>query len=377
MTDELRPEATGPEPAAAEPTAAEPTAAEPAAAEPEPARSEVAEPELDDIDTSVAQPSIAGPTSRLPSAAQAVRRSGILIPFAILFVALSLASPTFLRIENLQNILDQQASIIIVAAAGTLVLIAGGIDLSVGATYALAGVTAATMAPTYGPVVATLTGVAIGLFVGVANGAVVTRLQINALIATLAMSFVVSGVASLVTQGNLVVAFGEDDFQALANTRILGLTSAAWIMLVVAVSFAILLARTVFGRYVYATGGNAEAARLGGVSVNQVRLVTFALSGAAAGFAGVIDSARVLSAQAASGSFLAFTVLAGIVVGGTSIMGGEGAVWRTFVGCMFIALVGNGYNQLGLDPFYRQITLGVLLLLAVGVDAWSRRAGSS
>ncbi len=110
--------------------------------------------------------------------------------------------------------------------------------------------------------------------------------------------------------------------------------------------------------------------------VDTIKVATFALSGAAAAFAGVLDASRVLSAQASSGgTFLTFTVLAGIVVGGTSILGGEGAVWRTVVGCLFIALIGNGFNLLGLDPFYQQITLGVILLLAVGVDAWSRRVG--
>jgi ribose transport system permease protein len=136
---------------------------------------------------------------------------------------------------------------------------------------------------------------------------------------------------------------------------------------------AALLALTTYGRYLYATGGNPEAARLAGVAVDRVRLTAFALSGLAAGLAGVVDTSRVLSAQANAGTFLAFTVLAGIVVGGTSIMGGEGAVWRTVVGCLFIALIGNGFNLLGLDPFYRQITLGGILLVAVGIDAWSRR----
>ena len=190
------------------------------------------------------------------------------------------------------------------------------------------------------------------------------------------MSFVVSGVAALVTQGNLVVAFSALDFQAFAATRILGLTSAAWVMIGFAIVMAALLALTTYGRYLYATGGNPEAARLAGVAVDRIRLIAFALSGLAAGLAGVVDTSRVLSAQANAGTFLAFTVLAGIVVGGTSIMGGEGAVGRTVVGCLFIALIGNGYNLLGLDPFYRQITLGAILLVAVGIDAWSRRTSS-
>ncbi len=318
----------------------------------------------------------AAPAGRQISAvgvADVVRRTGILVSFAALFAALSVASPPFLRLENMANILDQQSAIIIVAAAGTLVLIAGGLDLSVGAVYALSGVTAVTLASSVGPVPAVLAGVLVGLLVGLVNGVLVTRFRINSLIATLAMSYVVSGVGALVTQGNLVVAFDQRDFQAFANTRVLGVTSAAWMMILFAGILGLVLARSTFGRYVYATGGNAEAARIGGVAVTRIRLATFALSGLAAGMAGTIDASRVLSAQSNAGSFLAFTVLAGIVVGGTSILGGEGAIWRTVLGCLFIALIGNGFNLLGLDPFYRQITLGLILLVAVGIDAWSRR----
>ena len=223
--------------------------------------------------------------------------------------------------------------------------------------------------------VAIVAGIGLGLLVGVANGVLVTRFRINALIATLAMAYVVSGAGALFTRGNLIVVFDHPEFQQFASLRIQGLTSAAWMMIVITVVIGLLLSRTTFGRYVYATGGNAEAARLGGVRVDGIRIATFALSGAAAAFAGVLDASRVLSAQSSSGGFLTFTVLAGIVVGGTSILGGEGAVWRTVVGCLFIALIGNGFNLLGLDPFFQQITLGILLLLAVGVDAWSRRVG--
>ena len=286
---------------------------------------------------------------------------------------LALISPPFLRFQNLANILDQQSGIIIVAAAGTLVLIAGGIDLSIGAIYGLAGATAAQLAVSFGPAVGVLGGIAVGLLVGLANGVIVTRFRINALIGTLAMSFVVGGIGAIATHGNLVVVFDHPDFQVFAATKILGITSAAWMMIVIAVAIAVLLSRTTFGRYVYATGGNAEAARLGGVRINTVRIATFALSGAAAALAGTIDASRVLSAQASAGSFLTFTVLTGIIVGGTSILGGEGSVQRTVVGCLFVALIANGFNLLGLDPFYQQITLGIILLVAVGTDAWSRR----
>lgn len=304
---------------------------------------------------------------------RALARGGIVIPFVITLVVLSLASPSFLRFQNLTNILDQQAAIIIVACAGTLVLIAGGIDLSIGAIYGLAGAISLNVATSVGSPAGVLAGLAVGLAVGLVNGIIVTRFRVNALIGTLAMSFVVSGIAAIVTKGNLVVSLDHPDFQSFAATRIAGITSAAWMMILTAVGATILLARSTFGRYVYATGGNAQAARLGGVRVNAIRVATFALSGAAAGLAGTIDSSRVLSAQASSGQFLTFTVLTGIIVGGTSILGGEGSMQRTVVGCLFVALVANGFNLLGLDPFYQQVTLGVILLLAVGVDAWSRR----
>lgn len=303
-----------------------------------------------------------------------VGRGGIVIPFLIAFVALSLMSESFLRFQNLTNILDQQAGIIIVACAGTLVLIAGGIDLSIGAIYGLAAATALNVASAVGTPAGVIAGLAVGLAVGLVNGFIVTRFRINALIGTLAMSFVVSGIAAIVTQGNLVVAFDHPDFQQFAATRIGGVTSAAWMMIATAIVATILLSRSTFGRYVYATGGNAAAARLAGVRVDRVRIATFALSGTAAGLAGTIDASRVLSAQASSGTFLTFTVLTGIIVGGTSILGGEGSMQRTVVGCLFVALIANGFNLLGLDPFYQQITLGVILLVAVGLDAWSRRA---
>ena len=300
-------------------------------------------------------------------------RAGILIPFLIALGTLAVASAPFRRFENLSNILDQQSGIIIVAAAMTLVLIAGGIDLSVGAVYGLAGGATTQLVGSVGIPLAIAAGIAIGLAVGLVNGLLVTRFRINALIGTLAMTFVVGGIGAIATKGNLIVAFDQPEFQKVAFTRFFGITSAAWTMIVIVVIVGVVLSRSTFGRYVYATGGNAVAARLGGVRVDGIRVATFALSGAAAALAGILDASRVLSMQNSGGSFLTFTVLAGVVVGGTSILGGEGAIWRTVVGCFFIALVGNGFNLLGLDPFYQQIALGGILLLAVGVDAWSRR----
>jgi ribose transport system permease protein len=315
-------------------------------------------------------------TRRLPMLTSArVRGAGILIPFLILFAILSLTSDSFATKVNFLNILDQQSATLIIAAAGTLVLVAGGIDLSVGATYSFAGVTSAHFALQTNPVVAILLGVGAGLLVGLANGLLTTMLRINALITTLAMAFIVGGCAALITKGNLLVLFDKPGFGKLARTEWLGMRTSIWLMILTVVVIGILLSATTAGRYMYAAGGNPEAARLAGVRVNRIRVLTFVISGGAAGLAGVIDTSRVLSAQASTGdTALAFTVLAGIVVGGTSILGGEGAVWRTVIGVLFIALIGNGYILLGLDPLYEQITMGAILLAAVGLDSLARRS---
>ena len=319
----------------------------------------------------------ANPWRRIPW-----RSIAIVFPFLAVFIALSIGSPAFLSLYNIGNVLDRQSGILIVAAASTLVLIAGGIDLSVGATYMLSAVICGTLILKVeggaGAALGILLGVLAGLLVGVINGVVSTYLKINPLIATLAMSFIILGVTKLVSQigkegiGQLRV--DVDEFTWIASTKPLGISLPTWIAFVIVVVLAILLWRTTWGRYIYAAGGNAEAARLAGIRVNLVRISTFALSGLAAGVAGVIDLARVPSVPEsdAIATSLTFTVLAGIVVGGTSILGGEGAIWRTVLGILFIAMLYNGFTLLRIDPLFQGIALGAIILIAVGFDAWSR-----
>jgi ribose transport system permease protein len=332
------------------------------------------------------QPQAATPAPEKPAAGGArrkpspeflatVRQGGIVYPFLALFAVLVvLKGSTFANQTNMLEILDQQAATLIIAAAGTMVLIAGGIDLSVGATYALCQVIAMKLAIAgTNATFAIMAGVLIGIGVGAVNGVIATYFRINSLIATLATSFVITGAAALITGGNLITNFSVTGYASFARTQFLDVTTAAWTMIAVIIVLGVVLARTIAGRYMYAAGSNAEASRLAGVRVQQIKLVTFAISGGAAGLGGIIDSSRVLSASSANGgTALTFTVLAGIVVGGTSILGGEGAIWRTVVGVLFIAVIGDGFTLLGWNPLYEQITLGVILLLAVGGDAWSR-----
>jgi ribose transport system permease protein len=326
--------------------------------------------------TQATTPSPVQAPGRLPRAEllSRARSGGIIYPFILLFVALAIwKGSIFYGSTNLLEVLDQQASTLIIAAAGTMVLVAGGIDLSVGATYALAQVVTTKLLGSMTPVPAILIGILVGLAVGGVNGVIATYFRINSLIATLATSFVVTGIAALITSGNLLIAYNQPSFADFARTQFLSVTTAAWTMIFVVIVLGVVLWRTVAGRYMYAAGSNAEAARLAGVRVQQVKLLTFVISGGAAALGGIIDASRVLSAEATNGgTTLTFTVLAGIVVGGTSILGGEGAIWRTVVGTLFIAMIGNGFTLAALNPLYEQITLGGILLIAVGADAWSR-----
>jgi ribose transport system permease protein len=263
---------------------------------------------------------------------------------------------------------------LIIAAAGTLVLIAGGLDLSVAATFVLASDIAAQLALHTNPIFAILVAVLCGALVGLANGFVVAYLRINALIATLAMSFVVAGIAEVTTNNTFYSLFEKPSLGKFATSNFLGAQSAIWITLIVVVVLGMTLWRTTFGRYVFAAGGNAEAARLAGVRVKRVRIITFVLSGAAAALAGVISLAQTLTTTPYSNeSSLAFTVLAGIVVGGTSIAGGEGSVTRTVIGTLFIALIQNGFDLLQFNTFFIPLVTGVILIVAVALDVWLRQ----
>src|SRR5438067_10552758 len=176
----------------------------------------------------------------------------------------SLTSEPFATKTNLLNILDQQSATLIIAAAGTLVLVAGGLDLSVGATYSFAGVVSAHFALRTNPVPAILLGIGAGLLVGLVNGLVTTRLRINSLITTLAMSFIVSGCASLVTKGNLLVLFDKPGFGKFARTEFLTVRTSIWLVIAAVIAIGFVLSSTTAGRYMYAAGGYAAAARLAG-----------------------------------------------------------------------------------------------------------------
>ncbi len=302
------------------------------------------------------------------------RKSGILPVFLIVFIVLAIVSRPFLTETNLLQLFNQQSSVLIVAATSTFVIILGGVDLSIGATFALSGVIAARLAGSMDPYLAMAIAVAFGAVVGVVNGLVITRLRINALIATLAMSYVVGGIAAIVAGGTVLVVsnpafqlIGTATWGPVMVTSIL----AAGVLLLAGLALSV----GSFGRTIFAVGGNEEAAWLSGLQVSRAKIIAYALSGASAAFAGVLIASEVGSGEADPSTQMAlvFAVLAGVVVGGTSLLGGEGAIWRTFVGVMFLALINDGFVLLSLNPVYEQIVEGVIIIVAVAGDVFAKR----
>ncbi len=302
----------------------------------------------------------------------AMRDYGIVVVLVALFIALSIGSPQFLSTTNLLNILDQWAPLGLIACGGTLVIIAGGFDLSVGAIYAVGAAIAAKLALEVDAVIGLIAGVGIATLAGLLNGALASVGRINALIVTLATAMVFRGVALVITDGQLI-SVEDATFQFLGNGSLLGVTYISWIFIVFALVCGFVLSRQAFGRYIYACGGNPEAARLAGIRVNLVRTITFGVSGAAAGLGGVLAASQIGTAQADMGTGIELQVIGAIVIGGTSILGGQGAIWRTVVGLFILALINNGFNLLNIDSQYQLIIQGAIILIAVGADIWARR----
>ena len=315
---------------------------------------------------------VVGADRRFRPSLGALRDYGIVVSFVVLFVVLSIASPAFLTTTNLLNILEQNASVGIIAFGATTILIAGGFDLSAGAVYALAGVVAALVATNVDPVLGLLAGAVLGIACGLFNGILVTILLVNPFVATLATSLMFRGAAVLLT-GGLLVIVNDAAFSAVGGEEFFNVKYSVFIFLAFFLILWVVLSGTQFGRHVYAVGGNADAARLAGIRVGVIRTAAFAISGFSAGLGGVLAASRISTGEASAGMGIEFQAIAAAIVGGTSIYGGEGALWRTMFGVFLLALIGNGFNLLNIDPFYQQITTGVILVVAVSLDAFARR----
>lgn len=296
--------------------------------------------------------------------AQASRSYGVVIALIVLIVVISIAQPSFLSFPNQMNILSQWAPVAIMGIGMTYVVITGGFDLSVGATYALAAVVAAAIGQSQSPLVAFSAAIAAGLAVGVVNGFIVTALQVNPFIATLGTSLVVGGITLAIT-GNKAFIVAFEPFTALGRDRLAGVPYSGILVIVLFVIAGLVLAYTSWGQSLYAVGGNLEASRLAGIRTSRVVGSAYALAGLTAGVAGVVTASQLSSAQASLGATLVFDVLTVVIVGGTALTGGRGAIWRTAVGVGILATLQNGFNLLDIDAYYQDVIKGVIIIAAL------------
>lgn len=305
--------------------------------------------------------------------AKLYRKYGTVWIFVAIFVLASLLNPTFLTPENLTNLMRQVVVVSVLACGVTFIIILGHIDVSLGSVLALCGVVATSvMAETQSLPLAIAAGLSIGVLTGVINGLVVTFFQIPSFIMTLAMATVARGTALLYTGGLPISNLG--DFKIIGQGYVGPVPISVLVLAVVATVCWVLLSRTVFGRYVYAVGGNQRAALASGVNPNKVIFWAFVLNGVLCSIAGIVLMSRINSGQPAAGFGYEFDAITAVVVGGTSLMGGTGTIGGTLLGAMIIGVINNILNLMAINSYWQQIIKGLIIAIAVILDVWTKRS---
>ena len=289
----------------------------------------------------------------------------IFVVLAVECLVLAIATDTFLTPNNLSNVVRQNAFPAIIAAGMTFVILTGGIDLSVGSVVALAGVLCAdAIVHGWGIPTGIALGVLVGVLVGAVNGVVVTLVGVPPFIVTLATMLIVRGAAFKYTDARTIAGMPQG-FAALST----GIVMAIAMISVFGIAW-LLLMRTPFGRHVYATGGNREAAWLSGVPVRRVLTTVYVISGLAAGTAGVLVASRLSAGYPRAGELYELDAIAAVVVGGTSLYGGRGSIWGTLAGAFFIGILNNGLNLYNVSAYDQMIVKGAVFLAAASLDRW-------
>ncbi|MGG2142927.1 ribose ABC transporter permease [Symbiopectobacterium sp. RP] len=295
-----------------------------------------------------------------------------LIALLILIAVVSSMSPNFFTVNNLFNILQQTSVNAIMAVGMTLVILTSGIDLSVGSLLALTGAVAASIVGLeVNALLAVFGALAFGAAIGAGTGVIVAKGKVQAFIATLVMMLLLRGVTMVYTNGSPInTGFSDvaDTFGWFGIGRPLGIPTPIWLMVIVFIAAWYMLHHTRLGRYIYALGGNEAATRLSGISVDNVKIIVYALCGLLSASAGIIEVARLSSAQPTAGTGYELDAIAAVVLGGTSLAGGKGRIVGTLIGALILGFLNNGLNLLGVSSYYQMIVKAAVILLAVLVD---------
>ncbi len=305
--------------------------------------------------------------TRIPAALRLQEGLALIGILIVIVLVMTRLSPVFLSSRNLLNLLVASTTISMIAIFTTMLMISGGLDLSVAAVAALTGIVIAQGQPALGIWGATALALGVALLFGAINGLMVTVVRINPFITTLGTMSLARGLAAIFSNGLTIPVFDEG-FIVLAEGTVSGVPIAVIVTLVLFVAAYIVMRGTAYGRALYSIGGSAEASALAGLAVNRTRFIAYMMSGLSAGVAGVFLTSRLYAAapQAALGYEL--SVIAAVVLGGTSLAGGKGTILGTFIGVLILATLNNGMTLLSLSSDYQQIIQGAALLLAVGLD---------
>jgi len=318
-------------------------------------------------------------TTLVSTYSQNIKRFQSVIALLILCVVLSFLTDKFFTGANGLNVLRQVAVNVCIATGMTLIVLTGGIDLSVGSILALCGAITAGLLKNglqfvsadlyigFTVLGAVLAGLIIGSLLGFFNGFVITSFKVPPFVATLAMLTVARGFTMLYTGGHPISNLGEG-FAFIGTGSWLGIPVPVWIAVVVVLLAVFITQKTKLGRYIYAIGGNETAARLSGIRINKVKLLVYMIGGALAALGGVIVTSRLDSAQPNAGISYELDAIAAVVIGGTSLNGGRGTVWGTVIGAVIIGVLNNGLVLLNVSPFWQQVVKGGVILLAVIID---------
>jgi ribose/xylose/arabinose/galactoside ABC-type transport system permease subunit len=291
---------------------------------------------------------------------------GVLV---LLMAIMALLTPKFLTVVNLTNVLRQTSMVVVAAAAATLIMISGGLDISVGGVLAVTGVVTAKLCTMDVPLLpAILLGVATGMIFGMINGFLIVGLKITPVIATLGTMSIARGLAFLIADGRAIVTGLPEEFRIPGRGYVGPIPVPVIVMAVAIIIFMFLLNRTLLGKYTFAIGGNSETSRLSGVPVSRIRFTLYMLGGLMAGVAGVLMASRLASGQPDVGQGFEFDVIVAVILGGTSLAGGEGSVFGTLIGALIVGVLANGLNLLQVHTFYQYVFQGIVLIFAVLLD---------
>lgn len=299
---------------------------------------------------------------------------GLFVTFIVLFIALSIGSPAFRNPQNLMNLLQQNAVNGIIACGMTLMMISGGFDLSVGANAALSGMVAAALFLRFNIPVGMVGGLLASATIGLINGLLIAKVGINPFVTTLGTQIITRGLIFVSTNAKPIYGLPLS-YMVVGLGKIGPLPVATTLFVIVAVLTHILLKHTPFGQYVLSVGGNEEAACLSGISVAKVKIGVFTIGGILAGLGGLILLGQTITGQPQAATGYELNAIAAVVVGGTSLSGGQGTITGTIVGVLLMGMIANALNLLNVSPYWQPVVTGLIILLAVGFDATSKKSG--